>query len=63
MSVLSSIHRLASEYHAARMRYRTERAIRSLPTELQKDIGWPQAPDCSDYNRRGSGSRADIAAK
>ena len=45
MSILSSIGRLATEFSAARSRYQTERAIHSLPIELQKDIGWPEAAD------------------
>ena len=45
MSILSSIGRIASEFSAARARYQTERSIRSLPIELQKDIGWPDASD------------------
>ena len=43
MSILSSIGRLAAEFSASRARYQTERTIRSLPVELQKDIGWPDA--------------------
>lgn len=42
MSILSSIGRIATEFSAARTRYQTERALRSLPIELQKDIGWPE---------------------
>ena len=43
MSILSSIGRIAAEFSDARARYQTERSIRSLPIELQKDIGWPDA--------------------
>ena len=43
MSILSSIGRMAAEFSAARARHQTERTIRSLPVELQKDIGWPDA--------------------
>lgn len=43
MSIISSLGRLASEYSAARARYLTERAVRDLPPELRKDIGWPDA--------------------
>ena len=43
MSILSSIGRIAAEFSAARARHQTERTIRSLPIELQKDIGWPDA--------------------
>ncbi len=50
MSVLSSIGRIAAELAAARSRLQTEQSIRSLPIEIQKDIGWPDAfhrnPDC-----------------
>ncbi|MGB3389258.1 MAG: hypothetical protein WBA88_14860 [Pseudaminobacter sp.] len=41
MSVISTIGRFAAEYATARNRRRTEREIRSLPLEIQKDIGWP----------------------
>jgi len=41
MSILSTIGRLALEYSEARSRYLTEKSIRSLPSEIQKDIGWP----------------------
>jgi hypothetical protein len=41
MFVISTIGRFASEYAAARTRRQTEREIRSLPLEIQKDIGWP----------------------
>ena len=44
-TILSTIGRIASEFNAARTRYRTERAIHALPIELQKDIGWPEAED------------------
>jgi len=51
-SMLSTIGRIATEFHAARTRYWTERAIRSLPQELQKDIGWPEAADTPDDRRQ-----------
>ncbi len=41
MTILSTIGRIATELGAARSRYLTERAINSLPAEVQKDIGWP----------------------
>ncbi len=41
MTILSTIGRIAAELGAARSRYVTERAINSLPAEVQKDIGWP----------------------
>jgi hypothetical protein len=58
MSILSSIGRIATEFSAARARYQTERAIRSLPIELQKDIGWPEAADSKTSTRYGVGSWA-----
>ena len=58
MSILSSIGRLAAEFSAARARHQTEMTIRSLPAELQKDIGWPDAFDRDTGYRRGAGSWA-----
>jgi hypothetical protein len=58
MSILSSIGRFAAEFSAARARHQTERTIRSLPVELQKDIGWPDAFDGDTGYRRGVGSWA-----
>ncbi len=54
MSILSSIGRIATEYSAARVRYRTERTLRSLPIELRKDIGWPEIVDRHDHRRAGA---------
>ena len=58
MSILSSIGRMAAEFSAARARHQTERTIRSLPVELQKDIGWPDAFEKDGNYRRGVGSWA-----
>jgi hypothetical protein len=58
MSILSSLERIAADFSAARARYQTERAIRSLPIELQKDIGWPEAYGVDPSYRRGAGSWA-----
>jgi len=54
-SILSTIGRIATEYHAARARYRTERAIHALPIELQKDIGWPEEADTRQPSARNRG--------
>jgi hypothetical protein len=43
MSILSTLSRIAHQYHDARARYLTERQINALPFEVQKDIGWPDA--------------------
>ena len=45
MSVISALSHLATEYRNARSRYLTERQVRSLPIEIQKDIGWPDAQE------------------
>jgi len=45
MSILSAISYIAGEYSRARTRYQTERLLRALPFEVQKDIGWPQVED------------------
>ncbi|MEO5759716.1 MAG: hypothetical protein ABIQ51_23005 [Mesorhizobium sp.] len=58
MSIISSIGRIATEFSAARARYQTERAIRALPVELQKDIGWPEAADTKARSHNGVGSWA-----
>ena len=58
MTILSSIGRLAAEFSAARARHQTERTLRSLPVELQKDIGWPDAFANDSGYRRGVGSWA-----
>lgn len=43
MSIMSRLGRFAAEYRAERARIATERSIRALPAEIQKDIGWPEA--------------------
>jgi hypothetical protein len=58
MSMLSTIGRYAAEYSAARARYLTERQVRSLPPEIQKDIGWPDAYATNRAPRIRSGSWA-----
>ncbi len=58
MSIIAAIGRIATEFTAARTRYQTERSIRSLPIELQKDIGWPEAIDAETGYRHGVGSWA-----
>ncbi|MDO9307360.1 MAG: hypothetical protein ABIK36_02510 [Pseudomonadota bacterium] len=43
MSLMTALGRFAADYRAARARQETERSIRALPFEIQKDIGWPEA--------------------
>jgi hypothetical protein len=58
MSILSTIGRIATEFAASRARHQTERAIRSLPIEIQKDIGWPETYERRTGVRRGVGTWA-----
>jgi hypothetical protein len=43
MSVFNSIGHYIAGFRRMRELARTERMIRSLPSEVQKDIGWPGA--------------------
>ncbi|MDH6232651.1 hypothetical protein M2281_003250 [Mesorhizobium soli] len=45
MFILERIGRMAAQYSRARTRYLTERSVRALPVEIQKDIGWPAVQD------------------
>ena len=56
MSVMSALSHLATEYRAARRRYLTERQVRSLPIESQKDIGWPDAHESRSVRNIALGS-------
>ncbi|MCO5065530.1 MAG: hypothetical protein M9924_14110 [Rhizobiaceae bacterium] len=51
MSIFGAISHLAHEYSRARTRYQTERLLRALPFEVQKDIGWPQVEDARRATR------------
>ncbi|RRH95651.1 hypothetical protein EH240_24525 [Mesorhizobium tamadayense] len=54
MSILSSIGRVATQYAAARARYRSERILHSLPDELRKDIGFPEILDTRSSRREAT---------
>jgi len=43
MSILNTFDHYMAGFRARRDAARTERMISSLPREVQKDIGWPQA--------------------
>ena len=58
MSIFSTLGHLAHRYSQARARYLTERAIRTLPMELQKDIGWPDTLETPPAHSFGAGSWA-----
>ena len=51
MDVFSPIRGYVTAYWARRRHYDTEKLLRSLPRNIQKDIGWP-----------GSAHGVDIAA-
>ncbi|MBO6716499.1 MAG: hypothetical protein JJ913_00940 [Rhizobiaceae bacterium] len=59
MSILSSIGAYVGRINHNRAYYRTERLIRSLPAEVQKDIGWPGIAtgiETADDRRRANDS-------
>lgn len=43
MSIYSMISNFATEWRVAREDAHTRRIVASLPIEIQKDIGWPDA--------------------
>jgi hypothetical protein len=43
MSVFDRIGHYIADFRRVRELARTERMIRALPSEVQKDIGWPDA--------------------
>jgi hypothetical protein len=43
MSILNTLNRYVADYRARRLRARTYAHVTSLPHEIQKDIGWPEA--------------------
>jgi hypothetical protein len=43
MSILNAFDHYVAGFRARRDAARTERMISSLPPDVQKDIGWPQA--------------------
>jgi hypothetical protein len=51
MSIMTTLSRFAADYRAARARHETECSVRSLPLEIQKDIGWPEAYRHSTVNK------------
>lgn len=44
MSLFTTLHRYAADYRERRRRMRTYLEIADLSPEIQKDIGWRQAP-------------------
>ena len=45
MSIAAYFEQVVAEYVSARKRYQTERQVRALPREIQKDIGWPDTQE------------------
>ncbi|MBO6902727.1 MAG: hypothetical protein JJ864_15400 [Rhizobiaceae bacterium] len=59
MSIFSPIRSIVTRYGARRRRYVTERIVRGLPSDVQKDIGWPDIADGlarADDRLRANGS-------
>ena len=56
MSILNRLSRYATDYRARRRRVRTYIEITSLPREIQKDIGWPDAYAENEGPRRSLAS-------
>ncbi len=50
MTLYSTLARVAADWRYARSEARTRRIIASLPVEVRKDIGWPDAID-GDFRR------------
>jgi hypothetical protein len=45
MTLYSTLARVAADWRSARTEARTRRIIASLPADVRKDIGWPDAAD------------------
>lgn len=58
MSLLNALTHAAAGWQIARNQARTFRIIRSLPQEVQKDIGWPDAYESRARDYHGAGSWA-----
>ncbi|GHD10556.1 hypothetical protein ACFOEZ_07130 [Tianweitania populi] len=43
MRMFNDVTRFAAMYLAHRARLRTERMLGALPTDIRKDIGWPDS--------------------
>lgn len=50
MTLYSTLARVAADWRDARSAAHTRRIIASLPAEVRKDIGWPDAID-GEYRR------------
>ena len=53
MSILTRLSRYATDYRARRRQAQTYAHVTSLPREIQKDIGWPDAYRPSRQTGRG----------
>lgn len=50
MSIFQALVHLTSDYRARRRRYDNYVKLRSLPVEIQKDIGWMEALERVDQD-------------
>lgn len=55
MSVIGTLQNMIREYRDRHERARTTRLVNSLPSEIQKDIGWP-----GFYPDHGTGRGASL---
>ena len=56
--MFKSLNRIRAAFAQASKRRRTTRELNELPTEIKKDIGWPEAADVKTGLRLGVGSWA-----
>lgn len=49
--MFKSLNRIRAAFAKASLRRRTTRELNELPTEIQKDIGWPERSDHLDEIR------------
>ena len=54
MSIMSSIGRYGAAIRRARRDAKSVRDLNSLPSEIQKDIGWPVEQDITSRKLRSS---------
>lgn len=55
MTLYSTLARVAADWRDARSVARTRRIITSLPSDVRKDIGWPDALDVEPRRRASAG--------
>ena len=56
MSLYQTLSRLGAEWRTARDETRTRRVLAGLPSEVLKDIGWPDSDRGAQHRYRTYGS-------